>query len=236
MKFEHPLRRGRLVRRYQRFLADIELDDGSQVTAHCTNSGRMTTCCQPGWPVCLSKSHNPKRKLMYTWEMIHNGTCWIGINTTVPNRLAAEAVAAGQIPELGGYPLIEREKRYGQNSRIDLLLRDGQRRCYVEVKNVTLLEPDGSVRFPDAVTERGRKHLHELMDMVRQGHRAVMLYIIQRTDGTCFRPAWEVDPAYAETLVEAVAAGVELLAYSAAVTPERIELAAPIPILLDRVI
>ncbi|HHE55465.1 MAG TPA: DNA/RNA nuclease SfsA, partial [Caldithrix abyssi] len=154
MKFTQPLLPGKLIRRYKRFLADIELDDGRQVTAHCPNSGSMKTCDSPGWEVRLSQSDNPKRKLKYTWEMVHNGRCWIGINTILANKIAVEGVTNGDITELQGYEQLRTEVKYGQNSRVDLwLAKDGQQ-CFVEVKNVTLVEEDGVYYFPDAVTTR----------------------------------------------------------------------------------
>jgi sugar fermentation stimulation protein A len=224
MDFPEPLLLGTLLRRYQRFLADVRLDTGETVTAHCTNTGSLKTCAEPGWRVALSRSPNPNRKLAHTWELVHNGQIWIGINTHLANRLAEEAIRKGWIPELSGWPDLQRERRYGENSRIDLLLRDGERLCYVEVKNVTLLGDDGCICFPDAVTERGRKHLGELSRMVAAGHRAVMLYVVQRSDGTIFRPAREIDPAYAAALAEAARAGVEILAYRARVELTGIEL------------
>jgi sugar fermentation stimulation protein A len=224
MDFPEPLLLGTLLRRYKRFLADVRLESGETVTAHCTNTGSLKTCAEPGWRVALSRAHNPKRKLAYTWELVHNGDIWIGINTHFANHLAEEAIRKGWVPELDGWPSLQREKKYGKNSRIDILLEDGDRRCYVEVKNVTLLGEDGYICFPDAVTERGRKHLVELSDMVREGHRAVMLYVIQRSDGKGFRPAWEVDPAYAQAVRDAMAVGVEVLAYRARVGLEGIEL------------
>ncbi len=223
MKFQHPLLGGTLIRRYKRFLADVQLDDGSTVTAHCPNSGSMKTCNQPGWPVRLSTSDNPKRKLKYTWEMIHNGKCWIGINTILANKIATEAVQNGTIKELQGYSQMRTEVKYGQNSRIDLWLKNAQQQCFVEIKNVTLVEDDGFYRFPDAVTTRGLKHLHELIEMVQKGHRAVMLFLIQRTDGTLFKPADHIDPHYSQTLRQAFREGVEILPYLAEVTPEEIK-------------
>lgn len=235
MDFPEPLLLGTLLRRYQRFLADVRLDSGETVTAHCTNTGSLRTCCEPGWRVALSRAHNLNRKLAYTWELVHNGAIWIGINTHLANRLAEEAIRQGWIPELAGWPELQRERRYGENSRIDLLLLDGERLCYVEVKNVTLLGGDGSVCFPDAVTERGRKHLGELTRMVEAGHRAVMLYVVQRSDGSHFRPAYEIDPAYAAALAEALAAGVEAYAYQARVGLSGIELRDPLPVHLEPV-
>jgi sugar fermentation stimulation protein A len=224
MEFAEPLLTGTLLRRYKRFLADIQLDSGETVTAHCTNTGSLKTCAEPGWRVAISRAHNPKRKLAYTWELVHNGTIWIGINTHLANHLAEEAIRQGWIPELAGWPSLQRERKYGKNSRIDILLEDGEQRCYVEVKNVTLLGDDDYICFPDAVTERGRKHLAELSDMVREGHRAVMLYVIQRGDGKGFRPAREIDPAYADAVQQAMAAGVEVLAYRARVSLAGIQL------------
>ena len=144
MIFDQKLLAGKLVRRYKRFLADIELESGETLTAHCPNSGSMKTCTGTGWKVLLSDHPDPSRKYRYTWEMVHNGQCWIGINTGVPNRIVEESVRAGKIPELKGYPIIQREKNYGRNSRIDLLLSDSRRLCFVEVKNVTLVEEDGN--------------------------------------------------------------------------------------------
>lgn len=230
MRFSPPLIAGTLLRRYQRFLADVRLADGTVVTAHCPNSGSMRTCAEPGWAVRLSPSDAPGRRLRYTWEMAHNGRCWIGVNTGWPPAVAAAAIATGRVPELTGYPVLRREVPYGtRRSRIDLLLEAGARRCYVEVKNVTLLMPDGAVAFPDAVTERGRKHLLELTDVVRAGQRGVMLYVVQRADGAWFRPAVEIDPEYAQALAAAEAAGVEVLVYRAAVSPRGIRLAEPVP-------
>ncbi len=224
MKFETVLTEGILIRRYNRFLADVRLNDDTVITAHCPNSGSMKTCKEPGWKVLLSRSDNPKRKLKYTWEMVHNGKCWIGINTMVPNRIAVEAIQSGVIPELSGYGDLKTERRYGENSRIDILLSEGDRHCYVEVKNVTLVESDGYYKFPDAVTTRGRKHLQELMDMVNKGRRAMMLFVIQRNDGTIFKPAVDIDPLYGKTLREAYERGVEILPYLADVSPREIKL------------
>jgi sugar fermentation stimulation protein A len=228
MTFTHPLVFGRLVRRYKRFLVDVTLDDGSTVTGTCPNTGSMQSCVTPGWRVALTHAPSPTRKYAYTWELVHNGKTWIGINTQRTNRLAEEAIVAGRIPELAGYEDVLREQSYGNNSRIDLLLGAGERRCYVEVKNVTLRTDDGSAAFPDAVTERGRKHLEELARMVRVGHRAVMLYVIQRGDVTGFRIAHEIDPAYARALRHARKHGVEALVYGVSVSPRRLRVARPV--------
>jgi sugar fermentation stimulation protein A len=224
MKFIKPLIPGKLIKRYKRFLADIELDSGEIITAHCPNSGSMKTCAHPGWKVMLSESDNPKRKYKYTWEIAHNGKCWIGINTMVPNRIAEEAIKEDRIPELTGFEKIRREVKYGKNSRIDLLLENETELCYIEVKNVTLVEEDGNYYFPDAVTSRGLKHLNELMEMKKQGHRAVMLFVIQRSDGKIFKPAAHIDPKYDEGLRTAYENGVEILVWQANVSPIKIEI------------
>ncbi len=223
-----PVIFGTLIKRYKRFLADVELEDGSVITAHCPNTGRMTTCAEPGWRVALSDSRNPKRKCRYTWELVHNGQCWICVNTGRANPMAFEAVSKGWIPELSGYAEVLREQTFG-NSRFDLLLRTGDDLCYVEVKNVTLVADDGCYAFPDAVTERGRKHLDELVNVVKAGHRAAMLYVIARSDGTGFRAAPEIDPRYAAALAEALEAGVEIHAWRADVSPEGLLLSVRVP-------
>lgn len=222
MEFKSELISGKLIRRYKRFLADVKLESGQEITVHCPNSGSMKNCANPGWRVLLSKSANLNRKYPFTWELVHNGSCWIGINTGIPNIIAAEAITSGTITELTGYDSLRREVRYGKNSRIDLLLESAAEKCFVEVKSVTLVEDDGNYYFPDAVTERGKKHLLELTDMVKQGHRAIMLYVIQRADGLEFRPAAHIDPAYAEALRLAEKNGVEIAAYRAEITPPEI--------------
>jgi len=224
MKFNQTLIPGKLSKRYKRFLADIELDSGEFITAHCPNSGSMKTCANPGWKVMLSESDNPKRKYKYTWEMVHNEKCWIGINTMIPNIIAEEAIKNGTISELSGYDEIKREVKYGENSRIDIFLKNDQEICYVEVKNVTLVEDDGNYYFPDSVTSRGLKHLHELIEMKMQGHRSVMLFVIQRSDGNIFKPAVHIDRKYTEGLKTAYENGVEILAVQADVSPIEIAL------------
>ncbi|MDX9863026.1 MAG: DNA/RNA nuclease SfsA, partial [Rhodospirillales bacterium] len=230
-----PLLRGTLVRRYKRFLADVVLDSGEAVVAHCANSGSMLSVDTPGAEVWVSPARNPERKLRYTWELIRIGDALVGINTQHPNRLAAEAVAAGAIPELAGYSLVRREVKYGRNSRIDLLLEaDGRPSCYVEVKNVTMRrDPIGPAEFPDAVTARGAKHLDELAAMVAQGHRAAMLFLVQRTDCCRFAVAADIDPVYAAGLARARAAGVETLCYGCRLSPLEITLDRPIPLELQ---
>ena len=227
MKFAEPLIRGTLLKRYKRFLADVRLEDGSVMTVHCPNTGRMTSCAEPGWRVALSDSHNPKRKYRFTWELVHNGSCWICVNTGRANEVAFESVSNGTIPGLSGYAEVLREQTFG-NSRFDLLLRTGAKLCYIEVKSVTLLAEDGCCAFPDAVTNRGRKHLEGLVDVVKAGHRAAMLYVVLRSDGASFRVADEIDPEYATALEAALRAGVEVHAWRAKVSPEGMRLATPV--------
>jgi sugar fermentation stimulation protein A len=223
MLFQSRLIRGTLVQRYKRFLADVRLPNGDIVTAHCTNTGTMLGCKEPGSAVYLSLSPNKGRKLAYTWEMIQVKRAWVGINTMHPNRLVAEAVAAGMIPELRGYTTVHREVKVSARSRLDLCLERHNRRCFVEVKNVTLAI-DRAAAFPDAVSERATKHLKELIRLKRQGHRAALVFVIQRVDCNHFRPADEIDPEYGRWLRRAVKAGVEALPYVAKVTPKGIRL------------
>ena len=229
MKFKQTLIPGKLIKRYKRFLADIELESGEIITAHCPNSGSMKSCTNPGWKVMLSESNNPKRKYKYTWEMVHNSKCWIGINTIIPNIITEEAIKNNIISELSEYDEIKREVKYGENSRIDILLKSENHLCYVEVKNVTLVEDDGNYYFPDSVTSRGLKHLHELIEMKIRGHRAVMLFVVQRSDGKIFKPASHIDPKYAEGLRTSYENGVEILVRQADVSPTEINLNNKIP-------
>ena len=221
MRFTAKLIRGTLVQRYKRFLADVRLTDGAIVTAHCTNTGSMLGCKQPGSAVYLSRSDNEKRKLAYTWEMIRIDRHWVGINTLHPNRLAAEGVKSGAIRELEGYQTIRREVVTRPGTRLDLCLEGRNGMCFVEVKNVTLAV-DGAAAFPDAVTERGTKHLKELMRLKRKGHRAAIVFVIQRGDCDYFRPADEIDAEYGRWLRRALNAGVEALPYRAKVTSKEI--------------
>ncbi|HZV82685.1 MAG TPA: DNA/RNA nuclease SfsA [Geobacteraceae bacterium] len=232
MQLPHPLYPGRLLRRYQRFLADILLDSGETVTAHCPNSGSMKGCNLPGSRVYLSISSNPKRKYPHTWELVESDGVWAGINTALPNRIVHEAIATGEIPELSGYDTIRPEVPYGTGSRIDLLLTSQLPPCYVEVKNVTMVEK-GRALFPDAVTTRGQKHLRELMEVVRRGERGVIFFLVQRHDAASVSPADAIDPEYGRLLRLATANGVEALAYRAEVTPEHIRLTCRLPVLLD---
>ncbi|MGE5514660.1 MAG: DNA/RNA nuclease SfsA [Bacteroidota bacterium] len=233
MRFPLPLVRGTLIRRYKRFLADVLLDSGEEVTAHVANSGAMLGTSTPGMEVWLSPANSPTRKLAWSWELCRIDGALIGVNTAWPNAIAAEAIAAGQIAELTGYDTIRREVKYGKNSRIDLLLEaPGRPTCYVEVKNVHLKRGDWA-EFPDAVTVRGAKHLRELRDMVAEGSRSVMLYLVQREDCVGFRPAADIDPAYAEGLVAAMGDGVEAICYTCRMSLQDITIKGRLPIELD---
>ena len=230
MRFPVPLTEARLIRRYKRFLADVELAGGDMLTVHCANPGAMTGLTDPGMRVWLSKSDVTTRKLPFSWELVEADDTLVGINTGHPNRLVAEAIAAGGIAELAGYGRLSREVRYGRNSRIDILLGgEGQTDTYVEVKNVHLSRRQGLAEFPDSVTARGAKHLAELADMVTAGHRAVMLFLVQRADATRFALARDVDPAYGAAFDRARAAGVEMLVYRCHVTPEEIAVTTRLP-------
>lgn len=225
MKYPDPLIRGTLVKRYKRFLTDVELDDGSVVVAHCANSGSMESVKEPGSEVWISPARNPDRKLKFTWELIRVGETLVGINTSLPNMIVSEAIENDLVPELAGYDSLRREVKYGKNSRIDIFLEsEGKPNCYVEVKNTTMRRDldGGPVEFPDAVTARGTKHLVELSDMVAEGHRAVMFYLVQREDSDEFTVAGDIDPTYAEALQKAIKAGVEVVCYGCAMSPEEI--------------
>lgn len=226
-----PLVAGTLIKRYKRFLADVLLEDGGVVTVHCPNSGSMMGCATPGSPVLLSRSSNQGRKYPLGWEMVHADGFWIGINTGLPNRLTREAIEDGTVVELQGYATIRPEVPYGEHSRIDLLLEGPGRRCFVEVKNVTLVE-SGRALFPDAVTTRGQKHLQELMRVVREGDRGVIFFTVQRGDGDSVSPADIIDPEYGRLLRLALENGVEALAYRALVTPEEIRLTERLPVIV----
>ncbi len=234
MKFSSPLVRVRLIRRYKRFLADVRMPDGEELTIHTPNTGSMKGCAEPGSYIWIRDVANPKRKYRYSWELseMADGTL-VGVNTILANHLVREAIDNGVIEALGGYDCLKAEVPYGvERSRIDLLLSDDrQGRCYVEVKNVTAREGDMAI-FPDAVSARGVKHLRELKEVVAQGHRGVILFCVQRNDVSSFRPAGEIDPHYAETLREVVAAGVEVLAYQAQLTPIGVSLANPLTVVI----
>ena len=233
-----PLVDGRILRRYKRFLADVELADGRSVTAHCPNTGSMATCWEAGAPVQLSHSDNPRRKLAWTLERVDMGAGWIGVHTGRPNPVMAEAVTAGRIRTLAGYGVLRREVGYAPPGhppgRLDLRLEQGRRAdAWVEVKNVTLLDGD-CLRFPDAVSVRGRKHLDLLLRAVQEGQRGVILFALNRPEGRYFAPAWGVDPAYGQRLREVMAAGVEALAVRICHAGDGLSAAGAVPIVLDR--
>lgn len=229
MRFSTPLFPGRLIKRYKRFLADIALDSGEIITAHCANSGALFGCTAPNLRVWVSYNPSPSRKLAYSWQIVEVDGTHVGVNTSLPNSLAEEAILAGQIPELEGYQSLKREVKYGENSRIDILLSHPEKPlCYVEVKNVHMRrnngEQDGKAEFPDSVTTRGTKHLRELEAVVAEGSRAVMLYIIQRNDCQHFTFAADIDPNYAKAAAQAFSNGVEAYAYQCNVSPQGIEI------------
>lgn len=232
MKFPTALLEGRLIKRYKRFLSDIELSTGEVIVAHCPNTGSMKRCQQDNARVWVSESNNPKRKLAYTWELVEVDEQHLAcINTGYPNKLVGEAIANGVVSELVGYSEQKAEVKYGEKSRIDWLLTgtDG-RKCYVEVKNVTLLEEDGLGYFPDAVTERGRKHLYELANMVEEGHRAVMFFCVSHTGIDSVTPATHIDPKYAQAFVEVIERGVEVLAYQVSIDPQGMLVTHSVPV------
>jgi len=236
MQFSAELIPGTLVKRYKRFLADVVLPSGETVTVHCANPGSMLGLSTAGARVWLSKSSNPSRKLAHSWELIEvdfgTGAELVGINTSLPNALAAEAIAAGRIAELAGYESIRREVKYGKASRVDFLLEAADRPpCYVEIKNVHMMRKPGLAEFPDAVTKRGAKHLAELSDMVAAGARAVMLYLVQIGSAERFALARDIDPGYGRAFDAARTAGVEAVAYRCRISCGGIEVAGPVPLL-----
>lgn len=231
MKFDPPLIPARLVRRYKRFLADVTLEDGRELTAHCANPGAMTGVDTPGSRIWLQPSTNPKAKLPYRWKLLELDKGYVGIDTALPNRLVGEALAADRIPALAGYDTVRPEVRYGESSRVDFLLTAAARpNCYLEVKNVHLCRTSGLAEFPDSRTARGAKHLRELAKVARAGQRAVLLYLVQRTDCSAFRLAADIDPDYAAATQEARAAGVETLCYMTDITTQEIALAGALPL------
>lgn len=215
MDFPSPLRRGRLVARYKRFFADVVLDDGAEITAHCPNPGAMLGLNTPGLPVWVSRSDDPKRKLAHTLELVEVDGGLVGINTMHPNRLVAEALAAGAIPELAGYASHRREVKYGEASRIDFLLETPDRpACWLEVKNCHFVRTPGLAEFPDCVAARSLKHLRELEAMIAEGDRAAVLFVVQRADCDAFSACRDLDPAFSDGLERTADAGVEVLAYA----------------------
>ncbi|SPF77529.1 DNA/RNA nuclease SfsA [Pseudoprimorskyibacter insulae] len=232
MRFPSPLVPATLIRRYKRFLADARLGDGTEVTAHCANPGSMMGLAEPGMRIWLEPNDDPKKKLKYGWRLVeHDGGHFTGVDTSLPNRMLKAAFQAGQVPGFDGYDTVRPEVKYGQNSRIDFLLTGPNLPdAYVEVKSVTLSRRAGQAEFPDSVTARGAKHLAELAGMARAGHRAVMLYLVQRTDAERVTLADDIDRAYAAAFTDAARAGVEAMALRCAIHPETgVTLDAPVP-------
>ena len=232
MRFQTELVPARLIRRYKRFLADCTLDDGREITAHCANPGSMMGLAEPGVRIWLEPNDDPKRKLGYGWRLVdHENGHFTGVDTALPNRAVKAALIAGQVPALSNYGTVRPEVKYGENSRIDFLLTQaGLPDAYVEVKSATLSRKPGLVEFPDSVTARGTKHLGELAHMARLGHRAVLLYLVQRTDCTAFAVAADIDPNYAAAFVNARAVGLETLIISTQITPEQVTLGTELPL------
>ena len=234
MRFEQPLETGVLLRRYKRFLADVRLDaTGDETTVHVPNPGAMLGLDAPGSRVWLHRSDSPTRKLPLTLMLVKADGAPVGVNTHLPNRLVAEALAADALPELTGYASIRPEVKYGEASRIDFLLEASARPpCWLEVKNCHLMRTPGLAEFPDCRAARSSKHLRELVAMRARGDRAVVLFTVQRTDCTAFAPCFDLDPAFANGLVEAQAAGVEVLAYACDVSPAGVTLSQRMPVRL----
>lgn len=235
MHFTSKLTSAMLARRYKRFLADVVFDSGDMATVHVANPGPMTGLDRPFSRVWLSDSGNQLRKFPLTWELVEadlgSGLELIGVNTTQPNQLVADALAAGQIPELRNYASVRRQVKYGGNSRIDFLLEDAaQAPCYVEVNNVHFMRQPRLAEFPDAVTDRGAAHLDELAALLTSGARALLLFIIQIASADRLAIARDIDPAYAEAFARARAKGVQALAWRCRLSDEGIDMAAPIPV------
>lgn len=232
MRFQTELVPARLIRRYKRFLADCTLEDGREVTAHCANPGSMTGLAEPGMRIWLEPNDDPKRKLNYGWRLVdHENGHFTGVDTALPNRAVKAALMAGKVPALAAYGTVRPEVKYGKNSRIDFLLTQaGLPDAYVEVKSATLSRTPGLVEFPDSVTARGAKHLTELSRMAQMGHRAVLLYLVQRTDCAAFSVAADIDPTYAAAFATARAAGLETLIISTHITPEQVTLGTELPL------
>ena len=235
MQFSTPLIPARLIRRYKRFLADCRLEDGREVTAHCANPGSMMGLAIEGSKIWLEPNDDPKKKLKYGWRLVdHENGHFTGVDTSVPNRALKEALENRKILALSDYSVVRPEVKYGENSRIDFLLSgDGLRDAWVEVKSVTLSRQAGLAEFPDSVTARGAKHMAELAKMAEAGDRAIVLFLVQRTDCDRMVPAADIDPNYAKALGDAVVAGVEVIALSTQISPKGVEIASEIPFSLS---
>ncbi|MEC8579509.1 MAG: DNA/RNA nuclease SfsA [Pseudomonadota bacterium] len=235
MRFQTPLVPARLIRRYKRFLADVRLEDGREVTAHCANPGSMMGLADEGLRVWLEPNDDPKRKLKWAWKLVeHDSGAFTGVDTAVPNRMLKAAIQDRMVEGLTQFDTVKPEQKYGENSRIDFLLQGAdQPDTYVEVKSVTLMRQSGLAEFPDSVTKRGAKHLAELAQMSQTGARAVMLYLVQRTDANRVGLAADIDPAYAQAFAEASKQGVEVIAYDCQITPEQITLGRKLPFVAE---
>jgi sugar fermentation stimulation protein A len=231
MQFDQQLIPAILVRRYKRFLADVELVSGKPLTVHCPNTGSMLDCSEPGSPVMISRSDNPARKYPHTLEMVQAGSVWVGVNTSLTNKLVREALDKKVVKEFGRLDSIAQEVKTSAHTRLDFLLEREGTRIYMEVKNCSLAE-NRAAMFPDAVTARGTKHLHELAALKEKGHKAAVLFCVQRGDADHFQPAAHIDPVYAETLVNVASEGVMVLAYQAVVSPLEITITRKLPVQL----
>ena len=234
MEFNAPLVRATLIRRYKRFLADCRLDDGTEVIAHCANPGSMMGLAAPGTRVWLEPNDDPKKKLDWGWRLVeHLDGHMTGVDTAVPNRMLKAALEAREVPALAEYDQVRAEVKYGEKSRVDFLLSaEGKPDAYVEVKSVTLCRHPGTAEFPDAKTERGARHMLELALMAKQGHRAAVFFLVQRTDASEMRIAGDIDPRYAEAFLTAYAAGVEVIVHSANISPKGVTLGPQLPFTL----
>ena len=229
MRFQTDLIPARLIRRYKRFLADARLEDGREITAHCANPGSMMGLADEGMKIWLEPNDDPKKKLKFGWRLVeHENGHFTGVDTSVPNRALKAALEAREVAGFGEYEVVRPEVKYGENSRIDFLLQGGGADTYVEVKSVTLSRQAGLAEFPDSVTKRGAKHLAELSAMVAEGHRAVMLYLVQRTDCREMTLAADIDPTYAQAFTNAREAGVEVMCLGTRITPEGVWITAPL--------
>jgi sugar fermentation stimulation protein A len=228
MRFTSPLVQGTLIKRYKRFLADVQMESGEIITVHCPNTGTMLSCSTPGSQVCLSRSDNPKRKYPFTLEMVKDNSTWVGVNTARTNKLVAEALKKGQIAEFQDISEIKSEIKTSDHTRLDLQVSHGSSSTVIEVKNCSLAI-DRCAMFPDAVTVRGTKHLHELIRLTEEGQRACIFFLVQRMDADRFSPASQIDSIYSEALLQAAEAGVMLLVYQAEVSPEGIDVVRPLP-------
>ncbi|GKY88797.1 sugar fermentation stimulation protein [Sinisalibacter aestuarii] len=234
MDFASPLVPATLIRRYKRFLADCRLDDGSEITAHCANPGSMMGLANPGMRIWLEPNDDPKKKLRYGWRLVeHHDGHFTGVDTSVPNRMLKAALEAREVPALDAYTDVRAEVKYGEKSRIDFLLSaENLPDAYVEVKSVTLCRRPGIAEFPDAKTERGARHMLELALMAKQGHRAAVFFLVQRTDASEVRIAEDIDPRYAQAFLTAYGAGVEVIAHSTNISPKGVTLGPQLPVAL----